>query len=310
MSEPANAHDSEGVGDDADALGGGGALGGDGATRSALLIDWGGVLTTNLFASFHAFCLAAEIDPQKLMGRFKSDPEARELLVALEKGKLDEREFEQKFAALLEVEPDGLVDGLFAGVGPDEAMVNAVRLTHAAGLRTALVSNSWGVHRYPHDLFDELFDGVVISAEEGIRKPSRRMYELGAERAGVAPEACVYVDDLPFNLTPAEELGMATVHHTSADTTIPELERLLGLALAYRSDHSRRRDARTALQKGCPCYGHKVNVAEQRSVGLSAPPSSSPAPPRTAASALCPAAWCHRACRGRSAVRASAPASA
>ena len=224
MSEPANAHDSEDVGDDADALSGGSALdGGNGATRSALLIDWGGVLTTNLFASFHAFCVAAEIDPQKLMGRFKSDPEARELLVALEKGKLDEREFEQKFAALLEVEPDGLVDGLFAGVGPDEAMVNAVRMTHAAGLRTALVSNSWGVHRYPHDLFEELFDGVVISAEEGIRKPSRRMYELGAERAGVAPEACVYVDDLPFNLAPAEELGMATVHHTSAETTIPEL---------------------------------------------------------------------------------------
>ena len=205
---------------------------GNGGERSALLIDWGGVLTTNLFASFHAFCLAAEIDPQKLMGRFKSDPEARELLVALEKGELDEREFEQKFAALLEVEPDGLVDGLFAGVGPDEAMVNAVRTAHAAGLRTALVSNSWGVHRYPHDLFEELFDGVVISAEEGIRKPSRRMYELGAERAGVAPEACVYVDDLPFNLAPAEELGMATVHHTSADTTIPELERLLGLPLA------------------------------------------------------------------------------
>ena len=215
-----------------DARDGGNALdAGNGGTRTALLIDWGGVLTTNLFASFHAFCVAAEIDPQKLMGRFKSDPEARELLVALEKGKLDEHEFEQKFAALLEVEPDGLVDGLFAGVRPDEAMVNAVRMTHAAGLRTALVSNSWGVHRYPHDLFEELFDGVVISAEEGIRKPSRRMYELGAERAGVAPEACVYVDDLPFNLAPAEELGMATVHHTSADTTIPELERLLGIQL-------------------------------------------------------------------------------
>jgi putative hydrolase of the HAD superfamily len=220
------------VSEPANALASGNARDGDGATRSALLIDWGGVLTTNLFTSFHAFCLAAEIDPQKLMGRFKSDPEARELLVSLEKGKLDEREFEQKFAALLEVEPDGLVDGLFAGVGPDEAMVNAVRMTHAAGLRTALVSNSWGVHRYPHDLFEELFDGVVISAEEGIRKPSRRMYELGAERAGVAPEACVYVDDLPFNLAPAEELGMATVHHTSADTTIPELERLLGLVLS------------------------------------------------------------------------------
>ena len=111
-------------------------------------------------------------------------------------------------------------------------MVQAVAQARAAGVRTALVSNSWGVHRYPHELFDELFDGVVISAEEGIRKPSRRMYELGVERAGVRAEECVYVDDLPFNLTPAQELGMATIHHTSAEKTIPELERLLGVSLS------------------------------------------------------------------------------
>jgi putative hydrolase of the HAD superfamily len=199
--------------------------------RTALLIDWGGVLTTNLFASFHAYCLAAEIDPKLLLGRFRTDPEARKLLIALETGALDEGAFEQRFAQLLEVEPDGLIDGMFAGVEPDEAMVEAVRLARKAGVRTALVSNSWGVHRYPHDIMDELFDGVVISAEEGIRKPARKMYELGAERAGVGPAECVYVDDLPFNLTPAEELGMATIHHTSDETTIPELERLLGVRL-------------------------------------------------------------------------------
>ena len=199
--------------------------------RTALLIDWGGVLTTNLFASFHDFCLKAEIDPKLLLGRFRSDPEARKLLVALETGELDEAGFEKRFAPMLEVEPDGLIDGLFAGVEPDPAMVGAVRMAKNAGVRTALVSNSWGVHRYPHDLFDELFDGVVISAEEGIRKPAVRMYELGAERAGVKPEDAVYVDDLPFNLTPAQQLGMATIHHTSAETTIPELERLLGVDL-------------------------------------------------------------------------------
>jgi putative hydrolase of the HAD superfamily len=202
-----------------------------GASHSGLLIDWGGVLTTNLFASFRDYCVRVQIDPQSLRGRFSSDPQFRELLIALEKGELQEPNFEQQLAPLLGVEPDGLIDGLFAGVQPDAAMVEAVRLARAGGVRTALVSNSWGVHRYPHDLFDELFDGVVISAVEGTRKPSRRMYELGAERAGVAPEQAVYVDDLPFNLTPAEELGMATIHHTSAEQTIPELERLLGLAL-------------------------------------------------------------------------------
>jgi putative hydrolase of the HAD superfamily len=201
------------------------------AGLSGLLIDWGGVLTSNLFASFHAYCLQAEIDPQTLGERFKADPDFRELLIALEKGEIDEPAFELRFAALLEVAPEGLIDGLFADVSPDIAMLDAVRRAHAAGIRTALVSNSWGVHRYPHELFDELFDGLVISGELGIRKPSRRMYELGAERAGVPAEDCVYVDDLPFNLTPAQELGMATVHHTSAETTIPELERLLGIPL-------------------------------------------------------------------------------
>jgi len=204
---------------------------GAGEPRSGLLIDWGGVLTTNLFVSFYEYCVRAEIDPQMLGERFKTDPEFRELLIALEVGEIDEPAFELQFAELLEVEPHGLIDGLFAGVGPDVAMLDTVRRAREAGVRTALVSNSWGVHRYPHELFDEIFDGVVISAREGIRKPARRMYELGAERAGVDAAACVYVDDLWFNLTPAQELGMAPVHHTGADTTIPELERLLGVEL-------------------------------------------------------------------------------
>lgn len=203
----------------------------DAQTRQGLLIDWGGVLTTNLFVSFQAYCVESQIDPQELIARFRSDPGFRELLIALEKGALEEPAFEARFAEMLGVQAEGLVDGLFAGVGPDEAMIEAVRRAREAGIRTALVSNSWGTHRYPHAIFDEIFDGVVISGQEGMRKPSRRMYELGAERAGLAPELCVYVDDLPFNLAPAAELGMATIHHTSAESTIPQLERLLGIVL-------------------------------------------------------------------------------
>ena len=204
----------------------------DNGERSGLLVDWGGVLTTNLFQSFQDFCVREGVEPQKLRESFGANPEFRELLIALEKGELGEEVFEARLAPLLGIEPAGLIDGLFAGVHADEAMLEAVRLARAAGVRTGLISNSWGVHRYPHELFDELFDGIVISANEGMRKPSQRMYELGAERAGVEPHACVYVDDLPFNLAPAENLGMATIHHTSADATIPELERLLGIALS------------------------------------------------------------------------------
>jgi len=216
----------------------------DSGERSGLLVDWGGVLTTNLFQSFQDFCVRGGIEPQKLRESFGANPEFRELLIALEKGELGEEVFEARLAPLLSVEPTGLIDGLFAGVHADEAMLEAVRLARAAGVRTGLVSNSWGVHRYPHELFDELFDGIVISANEGMRKPSQRMYELGAERAGVEPHACVYVDDLAFNLTPAESLGMATIHHTSADATIPELERLLGIALSGSLPTQPREDGR------------------------------------------------------------------
>ena len=144
---------------------------------------------------------------------------------------MPEEEFETRLAAHLGVEAPGLIDRLFAGSVPDDEMVEAVRRARAGGIRTGLVSNSWGTRRYPRELLGELFDGVVISGEVGIRKPAPEIYRLGAERIGLEPGACVFVDDLPFNLSPAAELGMATVHHQRAEATIGELEQLLGVSL-------------------------------------------------------------------------------
>lgn len=196
-----------------------------------LLIDWGGVLTSSLFDSFTAFCELEGLAPETLAGRFRADPTCRELLIGLETGRITEEDFEPRLAATLGVSAPGLIDRMFAGSGPDEPMIEAVRAVRQAGVRTALISNSWGTRRYPHELLSELFDGIVISGEVGIRKPAPEMYRLGAERIGVAPARCVFVDDLPFNLEPAAELGMATVHHVDGDRTIGELERLFGLAL-------------------------------------------------------------------------------
>jgi epoxide hydrolase-like predicted phosphatase len=201
-------------------------------TKKGLLVDFGGVLTTDVFASFAAFCEQEGLETDTVRDRFMKDPHARELLADLETGKLTEEEFEPKFAAVLGVEPHNLVDRLFAGMHADEAMLEALGAARRGGVKTGLISNSWGKGRYDRSKFPELFDGVVISGEEGMRKPEPRMYELGAERIGLAPGECVFVDDLPFNLKPARELGMATVLHRDAAETIPELERLLGVALS------------------------------------------------------------------------------
>jgi epoxide hydrolase-like predicted phosphatase len=196
--------------------------------RSAVLFDWGGVMTGDLFGSFSAFCTAEGLDPGTLAALFRHDREARTLLIDFECGRLEEADFEPRLATAMGLaDHDRLIDRLFAGAAVDDAMVDGVRALRARGVHTGLVSNSWGTQRYPRDLLTELFDGIVISGEEGFRKPDPRMYELGARRIGVAPEACVFVDDLAFNLDAARELGMAVVHHTSAATTLAELDELL-----------------------------------------------------------------------------------
>ena len=201
------------------------------ANKRGLLIDWGGVLTTDLFASFASFCEAEGLEAAKVRDLFRHDEAARDLLVEFECGRVDEPEFERRFAPMLGVGDEGLVERMFAGTAPDARMLGAVKAARDRGVKTGLISNSWGVDRYPKELMDELFDGLVISGLVGIRKPAKEIYAMGTEAVGLAPEDCVFVDDLGFNLKPAKELGMATVLHTDAEDTIAQLSELLGLEL-------------------------------------------------------------------------------
>ena len=199
------------------------------AGRNGLIVDYGGVLTTDVFASFRAFCEAEGLEPEAVRERFRSDPEARALLAQLETGALAVAEFEPRFAALLEVEPERLIGRLFGTMEPDAAMLDGVRAARRAGIRTGLLSNSWGdALAYDDALLEELFDAWVISSRVGLRKPDPAIYELVAERLGLDPVACVFVDDLPGNLKPARALGMATVlHRGDAGATLAEVRALL-----------------------------------------------------------------------------------
>ncbi|MEU5577097.1 HAD family phosphatase [Streptomyces huasconensis] len=97
----------------------------------------------------------------------------------------------------------------------DDAVVGLLRRVRAAGLPVVLVTNAtpWladdlallGLTGGPGD---GVFDAVVSSADLGVTKPDRRIYEVAAERAGVAPDRCLFVDDLEENVTAAEALGM------------------------------------------------------------------------------------------------------
>jgi putative hydrolase of the HAD superfamily len=199
-----------------------------------LLVDYGGVLTTNVFESFRAFCEAEGLDPDRVLRLFRDDPEAVAELRRLERGELPEQEFAARvFGQRLGLErTDGVVDRLFAGMEPDESMLAAVRSARRAGVRTGLISNSWGTGRYDRASFAELFDGVVLSGEVGMHKPEPEIFRLGAERVGLPATECVFVDDLRENCEGAEAVGMTAVLHRGAEGTVPELERLLGVELS------------------------------------------------------------------------------
>jgi len=197
------------------------------AGRDGLIVDYGGVLTSDPFASFEAFCAAERLAPDTVRDRLRNDPDARDLLVRLETGALAPAEFESAFGALLEVSHPRLLQRMFGGMEPDLAMIDGVRALRRSGLRIGLLSNSVG-NAYDPALLEELFDAWVISSEVGLRKPDPAIYELAAERLGLPPSACVFVDDLPGNLKPARALGMATVlHRGDAEATLAEVGALL-----------------------------------------------------------------------------------
>jgi putative hydrolase of the HAD superfamily len=192
------------------------------------------VLTTNIWESFAAFCEAEGLDPGTVRELFRANPEALATLRMLERGELADDDFERRFGDLLGVDDHtGLIDRLFGGLAPEQSMLDAVRSARTAGVRTGLISNSWGTGIYERGDFDGLFDATVISGEVGMNKPEPEIFELACERLGVDAADCVFVDDLRENCAGAGAVGMTAILHRDPDDTIAELERLLDVPLAH-----------------------------------------------------------------------------
>lgn len=154
----------------------------------------------------------------------------------LERGELPVAEFDAVLAARLAeqgspVAAPGLTRRMLGDLERlDDSMLGLVRRARDAGVRTALLSNSWG-NEYPTELMDGLFDVVVISGEVGMRKPELRIYRHTVELLGLEPGECVMVDDLPHNVSAAAAAGMVGVLHRTYDETLGELEILFDRTL-------------------------------------------------------------------------------
>ncbi|HZI98099.1 MAG TPA: HAD family phosphatase [Actinomycetales bacterium] len=215
-------------------------------TVAALVVDWGGVLTQPLKSSTESWARADGVDPAHFAEALKGWRSLAEAeagrgedagpVAALERGEIAVADFEVLLADELgrlgsPVTAQGLLGRMLAGLeAPEPAMFDVVRTVHGAGVATALLSNSWG-NTYPREGWDDLFDAVVISGEVGMRKPEERIYRHAASLLDRPTEACVMVDDLPWNVDAARAAGMRAILHTDPAATAAELELLLGVTL-------------------------------------------------------------------------------
>ena len=197
--------------------------------HTGLLVDFGGVLTTSVWNSFADFCREQGLAEDSMRRLFREDPAAIADLRGLETGRMEEQEFERRFAERLGLQDAAdLIDSMFRGMKPCEPMVAAVGAARAAGVRTGLVSNSWSTSHYDRSMLTKLFDAVVISAEVGLHKPQPEIYLLASKRLAVEPDQCVFVDDLRENCAGAEAVGMSAILHRDVADTVARMEELLG----------------------------------------------------------------------------------
>jgi epoxide hydrolase-like predicted phosphatase len=205
-----------------------------------LLVDFGGVLTTSMGRAFSAFCVESGVDPERfktVIAEAYGADGAHGMIGKLERGEMELVEFETWLAEHLSegmekpLEAAGIRDRMFAGMGPDERMIDAVRRAHDAGIKTGLISNSWGPSGYHTAEIEGVFDAVLISGEIGMRKPDPEIFLHAAALLGLPPDACVFVDDLEQNAEGARAVGMDSIVHRSARFTVPKLEDLLGVPL-------------------------------------------------------------------------------
>ena len=217
----------------------------NGTKFRGVITDWGGVLTTPILTTVQAWIEADGIDwgsYRAVMRAWLSDaysPNGSPNPVhALERGECSGAEFEKLLAARLSlvdggaVAAEGLLQRMFAASARVPAMYEVIRALRGVGLRTALLSNSWGCDEYPRADFPALFDTVVISGECGMRKPEEGIFLHTTRSLGLEPHECVFIDDIEANVAAAVACGMTGVHHTEAATTAAALQDLLGVRLA------------------------------------------------------------------------------
>lgn len=206
----------------------------------AVIWDFGGVFTTSPFEAFARYERENDL-PADVIRRINSQNHLTNAWARFERAELDLDGFDKAFAdealALGHYIPGREVIALLTGDFRPE-MIEALRRIKTR-YKTGCITNnvpsnqtgsSEGRALYAKEVM-ALFDHVIESAKIGVRKPDPRIYTMMCEALHVAPEHCIFLDDLGVNLKPARAMGMQTIKVESGPQAIAALEKLTGMNL-------------------------------------------------------------------------------
>lgn len=216
------------------------------STASALVLDFGGVISKTLFETHDATEAALGLAPGTLTWRGPFAQETDPLWSAMQRGELSERDYwlarSREVGQLVGEDWHDMQAFVQRARGADPMLVirpaaeRAIRIAREAGRKLAILSNELDLfygadfrHRLP---LLEHFDVIVDATHTGILKPDPRAYGAVCDALQLAPQACVFVDDQERNIKGAIACGFTTVQFDvrRPETSYRQALHLLGLA--------------------------------------------------------------------------------
>ncbi|MGV9820700.1 HAD-IA family hydrolase [Nocardia xishanensis] len=203
--------------------------------RIAIWSDFGGVLTPPVAETFAAFCAKTGLAPDPLrraIAEVTASFGTEDMMLPLDTPLISEDEWLDLVRAALReqgvhTEVPSLAEAWFDGRKANAQWEKALRRYRDAGLFVGMLSNmppAWEPHWRRMVVAEELFEEIVNSAQVGCRKPDPEIFELAAARAGIEPQRCVLVDDLPQNCAGARAAGWRAVQFRDAATATAEVD--------------------------------------------------------------------------------------
>ncbi len=211
-------------------------------TYSTVIFDFGGVVTSSPFEAFNQLEAERGLPRDFIRGINAANPDIN-AWARFERAEISSTEFDSQFRAEARarghnVRGADVIACLSGDIRP--RVVAAMDALKAAGYRLGCITNNVPaglgpgmarVHGKAAFVADAMarFEHIIESSKAGVRKPDPRIYLMMCEALSVAPQACIYLDDLGINCKPAATLGMHAIKAMGEDQAMTDLGAALGM---------------------------------------------------------------------------------